>query len=414
MRQRLPSDQAMDKAEASKKIVRTALGIDSSVELRVERVTGGITNKLFSCDWGAPTDQNKVLVRWFGAEGLIDREVENRVFAWLADSKIAPPLKGLFDGGRVEGWLHGFRPLKLDEMPLVTDSVARAMAQLHTLPIDDDDLAARFGTGAPVALWGDLQSWFDQASSLERTAACASGRGRGGADASAADSAAAGGPAKMLTSAERAAYAAFDFARLAQRMARLKEEILAAHAGDASASAFCHNDLLCNNIMVQRDGAGRLAVKLIDFEYGGSNYCAFDIANHLNEWTGGTLELTPAELAAGVVKPGYNGVMDFAGRAASPAQVRAMCAAYLRAARAVEAEATGGDSSGARAAAADTATELETLLRRVELCMELNHVYWGVWAVNMAFSAGCAAFDYMAFATSRLAQIDIAPTAGPP
>ena len=35
------------------------------------------------------------------------------------------------------------------------------------------------------------------------------------------------------------------------------------------------------------------------------------MANHMNEWAGGSLELTEEELAAKVKKPAYNGTMDF-------------------------------------------------------------------------------------------------------
>ena len=49
---------------------------------------------------------------------------------------------------------------------------------------------------------------------------------------------------------------------------------------------FCHNDLLCGNIMVNDSTA---AITLIDFEYGGTNFRGFDIANHFNEWAGRSL-----------------------------------------------------------------------------------------------------------------------------
>ena len=46
---------------------------------------------------------------------------------------------------------------------------------------------------------------------------------------------------------------------------------------------FCHNDVLLDNIIVTPDGD---SVRLIDFEYGGFNYQAFDIGNHFNEFAG--------------------------------------------------------------------------------------------------------------------------------
>ena len=436
-------------------VVRLKLGLGAEVPLRIERVTGGITNKLFSVDWGEAAEENKVLVRHFGAEGMIDREVENRVFAWLASHGVAPPLKGLFEGGRIEGWLYGFRPLALDEMPLVSSGIAAQMARLHTLPLADPDLAARFGPDAPVAVWSDLQSWFDQARSAERRAACEAEVGSDGDESAQA-------AAKLLTAEEKATYLSFDFDAFARRIDALKVAILAAHAegsgggsssSSSSSTAFCHNDILCNNVMVrpalasggaaESAGGGELEVRLIDFEYGGSNYCAFDVANHLNEWAGGSLELTPAELKAGVRRPGYNGTMDFAVRGASPDQRRAFCSEYLSAASAARAISTekGGDCEDAAeepALAPATAPTmpimfrqvtdpittgeepsefpsedaLALLLRRVELFIELNHAYWGVWAVNRAFEEGCASFDFIEYCRSRFSQIKITPLVG--
>ena len=52
----------------------------------------------------------------------------NQTFGWLSSAQVAPPLKGLFEGGRVEGWLHGCQPLTLEMMrePMVSRAIARA------------------------------------------------------------------------------------------------------------------------------------------------------------------------------------------------------------------------------------------------------------------------------------------------
>merc|ERR1712154_398002 len=61
----------------------------------------------------------------------------------------------------------------------------------------------------------------------------------------------------------------------------LRDEIIPKNAE----IAFCHNDLLAANIMKNKVTGD---IKLIDFEYGGVNYASFDIANHFNEYAGGT------------------------------------------------------------------------------------------------------------------------------
>ncbi|XP_059731616.1 ethanolamine kinase 2 isoform X2 [Bos taurus] len=46
---------------------------------------------------------------------------------------------------------------------------------------------------------------------------------------------------------------------------------------------FCHNDLLCKNIIYD---SSKGHVRFIDYEYAGYNYQAFDIGNHFNEFAG--------------------------------------------------------------------------------------------------------------------------------
>jgi ethanolamine kinase len=46
---------------------------------------------------------------------------------------------------------------------------------------------------------------------------------------------------------------------------------------------FSHNDLLGGNIIVNEETG---EIKFIDFEYASTNYQAFDIANHFNEFAG--------------------------------------------------------------------------------------------------------------------------------
>ena len=48
---------------------------------------------------------------------------------------------------------------------------------------------------------------------------------------------------------------------------------------------FCHNDVQAGNILVRHEpGNADERLMLIDFEYCGYNYRAFDIANHFSEW----------------------------------------------------------------------------------------------------------------------------------
>lgn len=117
-------------------------------------------------------------------------------------------------------------------------------------------------------------------------------------------------------------------------------------------------------------------IQLIDFEYGGVNYKSFDIANHFNEFAGGTTEEE-------------NGVADYA---LFPTEERqeAFVRAYVRA------SAGSNESEGD-----DEDKQVKSLLREVHAFVLANHLYWGLWAVNQAAMEGCDDFDYLTYAACR-------------
>lgn len=50
-----------------------------------------------------------------------------------------------------------------------------------------------------------------------------------------------------------------------------------------SPTLLCHNDLNNLNIFYSQDSKATNRIKFIDFEYSAYNYCAFDMANFMNE-----------------------------------------------------------------------------------------------------------------------------------
>ena len=76
-------------------------------DFEVERVSGGITNGLFrvASERHGLTGGRRLLVRVFGAEGMIDRDVETSVYAALCRCKVGAEDGYLarFGNGRVEG-----------------------------------------------------------------------------------------------------------------------------------------------------------------------------------------------------------------------------------------------------------------------------------------------------------------------
>ena len=158
---------------------------DMSSRLSCVKVTGGITNALFRVTgFGtigpsiatalAPlvssrdaveslVDFDSVLVRIFGAEGMIDRDLETSTYSALCDAGIAYRYLGRFGNGRVEGWLDGYSPLACSDLADVDASlaIAREMARLHyTFVLPGGELEDRH---RGVGLWDQLGGWMDQA-----------------------------------------------------------------------------------------------------------------------------------------------------------------------------------------------------------------------------------------------------------
>lgn len=331
-------------------------GTEQLQGLAVEPVLGGNTNVLFlvtglrSAMIGINDDHastilvpDSCLVRVFGAEGMIDRDVENCLFAELAKADLAPPYWGRFANGRVEGWMKNMRPLNVPELsdPVISRGIAEATARMHTrfrVPqkVQDYHSAtsanANGSTSQEASMWPQLKGWLQQAiASTFKTA----------------------------NDSERADE--LKLPQLQEEILWLKEYVIPAD----TATVFCHNDLLNGNILYDDDAQ---RIQLIDFEYGGLNYQAFDIANHFNEFAGGLDTSVPRyELFP------------------NPQQQSHFITAYLEAA-------TGR---------APTELQIASMTKQVHAFVLANHVYWGLWAVIQAAIEGCDNFDYMTYGTHR-------------
>ncbi len=329
-------------------IINAALGIifhdeeDIGESLRekltVKTVTGGITNALYCVSgFDSVKDYSSVLVRVFGAEGMIDRDVETCAFAALSDSNIAPPYYGRFGNGRLEGFLDNYVPLTLADFQVsqTYQDIAVKMAELHSGFTVPNELKKWHNEDEP-GLWGQLYSWMGQAKGIKVY--------------------------KTESDNDRAA-SLLDLDTLEKELNWVKTII-----SDESKVGFSHNDLLPANIMKNELNG---AIKLIDFEYGGVNFIAFDIANHFNEWAGGP------DNAAG--KTDYS-------LFPSKEQQRDFISSYVQAASASE---EANDE------------KIELLMDEVKAFLLANHLYWGLWAVNQAAVEGTEEFDYLAYAVNR-------------
>ena len=144
--------------------------------------------------------------------------------------------------------------------------------------------------------------------------------------------------------------------------------------------AFCHNDLLAANIMKDQETG---EIKFIDFEYGGVNFIGFDIANHFNEHAGGT------EKKSG--EPDYS-------MYPSDTRLNLFISSYVQTSRDLAKESSNGDLITTEE------EDIENLSKEVNGFVLINHIYWGLWAVNQAAIEGTEDFDYLAYAWHRFVR----------
>lgn len=347
----------------------------SDEEMSISVVQGGITNQLFRVSFGEASGmlgrmfgqsdgadkgaRPPVLVRIFGAEGMIDRDLENATFEALAESGIGPGYYGRFGNGRAEVFLEGAAALTLDQMadPKIALGIAEQMARLHSYVLPK--ALQRFYS--QPSLWPQLWSWLNQArrdvgaGKLQKWGAAVQER------------------------FEKEFEDLVGGVSFKKAQAELKE--LERRTNPRSPTVFCNNDLLQGNILLFQD-TGR--IQFIDFEYGGCNYRGFEIANHWNEYAGGT-------------QVEMNGRTEYE-RFPTEAQQRDFCRAYLHHSRRCKSSGSEEECNGVEDEA------VEALLAEVRGFVLVNHWYWGLWAVNQAVAEGVQEFDYLTYAANRMGE----------
>ncbi|GMH98287.1 hypothetical protein TrST_g985 [Triparma strigata] len=292
-------------------LLSSTLPIPSPSTSTLTPISGGITNALYLLS----TPNSKHLIRIFGGEGMIDRDIETEMYSNLADYLGGISYHGRFGNGRIEGFLEGYSPCTLTSMR--TPSIIPSILKLHSyIPPS--------GLG-PTELWNQLDTWLSEAKDAQEKVNL-----------------------PLINS--------LNLSSISLAIKSCKSSTLPLNPP----IVFCHNDLLSGNIM-----SSGTSIQLIDFEYGSPNYAAFDIANHFNEYAGGT--------DTGV--PDYTLLM-------SSKEMREWITIYV--------EKGGG--------------EVEEVMEMVERFMEVNHYYWGLWAIVQARNEGVEEFPYDRYAYERFAQ----------
>ncbi|XP_045697517.1 ethanolamine kinase 2 isoform X3 [Phyllostomus hastatus] len=214
-------------------------------QVRTKRFTDGITNKLVAC-YVEEDMRDCVLVRVYGerTELLVDRENEVRNFQLLRAHGCAPKLYCTFQNGLCYEYMPGVAlgPEHIRE-PRLFRLIALEMAKIHTIHTN--------GSLPKPILWHKMHNYFTLVKNEINPS--------------------------LSTDVPKIEVLEHELAWLKEHLSQLDSPVV-----------FCHNDLLCKNIIYD---STKGHVRFIDYEYAGYNYQAFDIGNHFNEFAGVSLLL---------------------------------------------------------------------------------------------------------------------------
>ncbi|KAG8518004.1 Choline/ethanolamine kinase [Galemys pyrenaicus] len=217
-------------------------------ELRVQPVSGGLSNLLFRCSLpdhlpSVGEEPREVLLRLYGAilQGVDSLVLESVMFAILAERSLGPQLYGVFPEGRLEQYIPS-RPLKTQELrdPALSATIATKMAQFHGMEMPF--------AKEPRWLFGTMERYLKQIQDL---------------------------PLRGLPQLNL-----LEMYSLKDEMGSLRELL----SSTPSPVVFCHNDIQEGNILLLSEPKNAESLMLVDFEYSSYNYRGFDIGNHFCEW----------------------------------------------------------------------------------------------------------------------------------
>jgi thiamine kinase-like enzyme len=348
-------DVNADQPETAAKVVVAMLDLPTSTGtsqgLDIVRVSGGITNIIFCVSNLKSIHANanlpdKILVRVFGGHGMIDRDIENSTYAALSYANVAPPYWGRFGNGRLEGWFEELKSVAVQDMglPNISNAIATSVGLFHANFRLPQYLVKYHNPTCQPSMWTQLQAWLQQALDSQ-----------------------------FQNQLDTRRAQELNLSQLTQELQWLQKTVVPSNAK----VGFCHNDLLGANILFDYDSGGGKVVQLIDFEYGGVNYLSFDLANHFNEFAGGTDD------ESGI--PNYDWF---------PTHER-QCEFVTHYLTAVN------SSPGKQP---PSKQDVDLLLHEIHGFILANHLYWGLWGVNQAATEGCGDFDYLLYGGNRIRQ----------
>jgi thiamine kinase-like enzyme len=167
---------------------------------------------------------------------------------------------------------------------------------------------------------------------------------------------------------------------------------------------YSHNDLLSGNVLHVHGPDGQPSgneVQIIDYEYGGYNYCGFDVANHFCEHAGFDFDLDKWYPGPQTQHAWFRAYLA---RLGVPVPTTAT---YARpAANAIGVVGVANDTVAAAAGEDDvSAAFLDEMSTRVNQFALASHCWWGLWAIVQAKHSPID-FDFITYCRERFRGYD--------
>lgn len=331
--------------------IRRALRIWQQVPLEfigMRKLSAAMTNAvytIFHSHYLAETvnEPKKLLVRIYGvgSEGILNRSDELDFFVKMSMAGAGPRLLATFQNGRIEEYIESVtltpRMMRSEE---VSVEIARSLAKFHAIQVERDH---------EIVLWKRLENWRREAKKSM----------------------------KLLMKREEVkdklerikSFGIFDEEEFTEETGKWKKLLVRLRQHD-SPVVLCHNDLQHGNILL----TDKNEIIFIDYEYGGINYAAFDIANHFCEWASDFTESNPTPH-----------LMNFNELYPNLEERERFLCAYLN---------------------ETDPTVIGNWIKVVEDFKEISHLLWTYWAIIQATSSKID-FDYLSYSFSRLEAIRI-------
>lgn len=240
---------------------------------KLTQFADGKTNTILLCK----NDEKKLVARVYGknTENIINREKEKKNIVILSGYSMAPEVVSFWKNGYIIGYIEG-RPLKENEMKKYYISIAQKMRKWHSIEC----------YGVPD-LFTTMLDWYWKAH--------------------------------------------VNYKDILEEKGIYEFIVSNQKKTNKCKIAFCHNDLLASNIIAVNEKITKEFfenqessfsdqelqlnedVEFIDYEYSGVNFAAFDIANHLMEYCGYSLNadrLPDKEFRRKFVKEYFHDISD--------------------------------------------------------------------------------------------------------